>query len=110
MEFSAAAERCCTSPPTSERAGRRISRGPAATWPSAMRRETIDAASCNTHETLPSPFLARPPRMVRRRGLRELLAIARGPWRVLPHSEPDGVLLGAAQSPLCSPQPLLLKF
>jgi len=72
--------------------------------------ETIDAQGRKTHETFPSSFLARPARMVRRRCLRELLAVARRSLRVLPPAEPGGVLRRAAQSPLFSAQPLLLKF
>src|SRR5690349_16131496 len=95
--------------PTSRRDGPRTLLVPVMTWPSATPLEMTDAQSRQTHETPPSPLLARPPRMVWRCGLRKLLAFKGPTRRLLPHPESGRILRRPAQPPLLPPQPLLLS-
>src|SRR5260370_18951483 len=88
--------------PTSPRDGPRTSPAPPT--------ETIDAKRCKECLAFPAPLLARPSRMVRRCRLRTLPSFARHAGRLLSCAFSGGVLRRAAQPPLFTPQPLLLKL
>src|SRR5215470_10681121 len=76
----------------------------------ATPSETTDAQGWQIHQTLSSTPLARPARMVRRRGLRELLALEGRATCLSSDIEPGRVLRGPAQSPLFTSQSLLLSI
>src|SRR5258706_5519145 len=78
----------------------------------ALLTETIDETQTRRKDdiTLPAPLLARPARMVRRRGLRELPSFERHAVWFVPHTHAGRVLRRAAQPPLFSSQSLLLRL
>src|SRR5712691_2905065 len=72
--------------------------------------ETADETRRKDYVVCPPPLLARPSRMVWRRGLRKLSSFERLAVRHVPHSHSGRVLRGTAQSPLFPAQPLLLRY
>lgn len=74
------------------------------------RTETIDASAARgkIRYTIPSPLLARLAGVVWRRGLRALSALGGKTRRAVPHTQREGILPRADQSPLFPAQPLLL--
>src|SRR5713101_351455 len=102
MRFSAAAR----NPPFTNR--RTSPRGGLPTS-QASPTETIDETCRDDCFTLPAPLLARPARMLWRRGLRRLPSFERHAVRFAPHTHACRVLRRAAQSPLFPSQSLLLR-
>src|SRR6266478_5586254 len=101
MRFSAAARNLCfTNRHTSPRGGPLTSQ--------ALLTETIDETQTRRKDDI--TLLARPARMVRRRGLRELPSFERHAVWFVPHTHAGRVLRRAAQPPLFSSQSLLLRL
>src|SRR6267143_3144763 len=88
--------------PPLQRSGLRIS--------PELHPETINAAHSKIHLAPATPLLARPPRMVRRCRLRTISSFSTHTIQLLPGAFAGGVLRGATQPPLFTPEPLLLKL